>query len=167
LKYLIWALSGLLVVGGVFWLSGLLLPPKHEASATLRLKATPEAVWAVLAAVDNYPLWRSDLATLEIIGRKPELSWTETARRGGTAWHEAGPGRIGEKWIDKLVKGNPPLSGERVFLLVAEADGGTRVALTECLSLPDPLARFRARFVTGYAENLRTLLGDLRKRLAE
>jgi hypothetical protein len=58
-------------------------------------------------------------------------------------------------------------SGERVFLIVPDAEGASRVAVTETVELTDPLARFRARFVTGYAAPLKKLLEDLRKRLAE
>jgi Polyketide cyclase / dehydrase and lipid transport len=167
MKYLMWAFAGALVVAGFIWLCGYLLPPKHEASASLKLKASPEAVWAVLTAVENYPDWRSDVAISEVISSAPELSWKESDSKGRVMVHAAGPGRNAEKWIDKLVRGDRQQGGERVFLIVADAEGGSRVAVTEDVELRDPLARFRARFMTGYAENLKKLLEDLRKRLAE
>ena len=167
MKYLFWALGALLAAAGLVWLAGVLLPPEHEASASLRLKASPEAVWAVLAAVENYPRWRSDVATSEMMAGASGFSWRESDARGLATEHAQGPGKTAEKWVDRLVKGDFAMRGERVFLIVADEGGGTRVALTEKVLIPNPLARFRARFLAGYAENLNQLLADLRKRLAE
>ncbi len=167
MKYLLRALGASLAMAGFVWLCGSLLPAKHEASASVRLKASPEAVWAVLSAVENYPRWRSDVAAAEVIGSGPVLTWKEADARGRVMVHALGPGDMPEKWVDKLIKGDLPQGGERVFLIVADEDGGSRVALTEIAELRDPWARFRVRFVSGYAENLVKLLDDLRKRLAE
>lgn len=167
MKHVIRTVAALLGAAAFVWLTGLLLPLKHEASASIRLKATPEAVWAVLSAVENYPGWRSDVATSELIGGKPGISWRETDARGLMMVHAAGHCRPVTKWIDCLVKGDSPRTGERIFLIVPEEEGGSRVALSESVDIPDPLARFRARFFTGYAQDLKTLLEDLRKRLGE
>ncbi|HKP95973.1 MAG TPA: SRPBCC family protein [Fibrobacteria bacterium] len=169
MKYLVRGIGGLIAAAAFVWLCGLLLPLEHEASATVRVNAPPEAVWAVLTAVKDYPRWRSDVAMAEIVALKPELSWKESDARGRVTWHAARgmPGGPADKWMDRILKGDPPQAGERTFLIVAGEDGGTRVAITEVAEVRDPLARFRARFVTGYAENLKKLLEDLRKRLAE
>lgn len=166
-KYLIWAVAGALALAGFVWLSGFLLPLKHEAGASLKLKAAPEAVWAVLTAVENYPEWRSDVAGCQVISGAPELSWKESDARGMVMVHSAGPGRNAEKWVDKVVRGDLRQNGERVYLIIAESDGGSRIAVTERMELRDPLARFQARFVIGYAEHPKRMLEDLRKRLAE
>jgi hypothetical protein len=69
--------------------------------------------------------------------------------------------------VERSVTGGGRVRIERTFLIVAEENGGTLVALTEKTDLRNPFARFRARFVTGYAENANALLNDLRRRLGE
>ena len=39
------------------------------------MRASPEAVWAVLTAVENYHDWRSDRADAEVIDSAPALAW--------------------------------------------------------------------------------------------
>ncbi len=121
----------------------------------------------MLPAIGNYPRWRSDIAATELIREVPRLQWKETDARGRAGTHREGEGRPVEKWIDSLTGGDARVSGEKVWLLVADEDGGTRIALTEKTEIRNPLARFRARFVAGYAGDLRQLLDDLRKRLGE
>ncbi len=157
----------LIGLAGLAWLSGFLLPVRHEASASVRLQASPEAVWAVLTAVENYPRWRSDVATSEIIRSKPVLTWRQTDLKGRVMTHTEGLDRPIEKWADHLSGGDLDVGGERVFLIVGDSSGGSTVALTESAEIKDPLARFRARFVTGYTKDLKQVTDDLRKRLAE
>ncbi|MDQ3003132.1 MAG: SRPBCC family protein [Fibrobacterota bacterium] len=166
IKYLFWTLCGLAAAAAFVWLAGVLLPAKHEASASIRIKATPEAVWAVLSAVENYPRWRSDVAVSERTNRGPDQVWTETDARGRLTSHVQGAGRPAEKWIDRIVGGKPERRVERVFFIVPNAQGGSQVVIKETIEINDPLGRFRARFIAGYAKDLRILLGELKSRLA-
>jgi hypothetical protein len=153
------------------WFCGLMIPSRHEAAASLRVEAAPEAVLAVLASVEGYPRWRSDVAKAEAMagGDSGKTRWRETDSEGRVTAHEAEeasrPGS--EKWVDRFTSADGRIRVERIFLIVAEGEIGTRVALTGKTELEDPLARFRARFVSGYAEDLDALLDDLRKRLGE
>jgi hypothetical protein len=165
MKYLVWTLCGLAAAAAFVWLAGTLLPVKHEASASIRVQASPEAVYAVLTAVENYPRWRSDVGFSEMTVHHPERVWTETDARGRLTLHVEGAGRPAEKWIDRIVGGKPQRRGERVFLIVADAQGGAQVALKETVIITDALGRFRARFISGYAKDSRILLEELKKRL--
>jgi hypothetical protein len=192
LRYIGWAIGAVLAASAFVWLCGLMIPARHEASASLRVDADPEAILAVLAPVEGYPRWRSDVAKVEVPGPASAVDgidagrWRETDADGRSTEHEAamapGPGgnasrggrgsirpRKGgaEKWVERSVTGDGRVRIERTFLIVAEENGGTLVALTEKTDLRNPFARFRARFVTGYAENANALLNDLRRRLGE
>ncbi|MDB5103272.1 MAG: Polyketide cyclase/dehydrase [Fibrobacteres bacterium] len=166
MKYLVRLAAGLIGLAGLILLSGYLLPARHEAAAVVSVQATPEAIWAVLTSVENYPRWRSDIAITEVIRSKPVQQWRQSDARGREAMHCEGAGRPVEKWVDSLI-GDGRLGGKRIWLLVPEPTGGTRIALTEIADIRDPLARFQARFVNGYAKDLRQVLQDLRKRLGE
>lgn len=52
-----------------------------------------------------------------------------------------------------------------ILLPAPDAQGGAQVALKETVVITDPLGRFRARFIAGYAKESRTLLEDLKMRL--
>ena len=72
----------LALLAGAVFLAGTLLPAKHEATAHISVEAAPEGVWAVLAAVENYPTWRSDVATSEILRPRPSLVWRQSDPKG-------------------------------------------------------------------------------------
>ena len=167
MRYLMRLAVALAALSGLIVLAGILLPARHEASAHVHVRAAPDAVWALLTAVENYPSWRSDVAASEILGAKPVLVWRETDPRGRAMTHAEGPGRPGEKWVDLLSGGDLKVSGERVFLMVEDSSGGCTIALTETLEIKDPLARFKARFVAGYAKDLKRLLAELAGRLGD
>jgi Polyketide cyclase / dehydrase and lipid transport len=165
MRNLIRIAAALAALSGLILLVGILLPSRHTASAHVHVRADPDAVWAVLAAVEDYPSWRSDVSAAEILSAKSGLIWHQTDARGKVMMHTEGANRPGEKWTDRLTGGDPGIKGERVFLLVGDSSGGCTIALTETLELKDPLARFKARFVTGYAKDLKKLLSELAKRL--
>jgi hypothetical protein len=188
LRYSGWGIGCALAVTAFVWVCGLMIPSRHEAAASLRVEAAPEAVLAVLSSVEGYPRWRKDVAEVETLdgGASATRRWRETGPDGRVTDHEAGTpsgssggplpaGRVSalprlggsEKWVERSVTDDGRVRVERTFLIVAEGETGTRVALTGKTDLEDPLARFRARFVSGYAEDLNALLEDLRKRLGE
>ncbi len=167
MPHLLRACAVLALLAGLAGLSGFLLPARHEAGMSIHVQATPEAVWAVLTAVGDYPRWRSDVAASEVLGSGPALSWRQSDPKGRASLHAEGPGRPAEKWVDRLTGGDTGMKGTRTFLIVADAVGGSTIGLTEVVEIPDPLARFRARFITGYAKDLKTLLDELKRRLGE
>jgi hypothetical protein len=167
MQYLMRVCAFLAVLAGLVGLSGFLLPARHEAGMSIHVQATPEAVWAVLAAVEDYPRWRSDVSVSEIIRSKPTLAWRQSDSKGRASLHTEGPGRLAEKWVDRLSGGKKEANGSRTFLIVADAVGGSTIGLTEVVEIPEPLARFRARFMTGYSSELNSLLNDLKRRLGE
>lgn len=167
MRYILRVSAVLVLLAVVIGLSGFLLPARHEAGMSIHVQATPEAVWAVINAVEKYPRWRSDVAVSEIMDRKPVLTWRQSDSKGRTSRHCEGPGRQAEKWVEKITGGKPGMKGTRTFLIVADAMGGSTIALTEVVEISNPLARFRLRFMTGYARNVKSLLEDLRRRLGE
>jgi hypothetical protein len=178
MKYLI---GSIVVLGGLaafVLMAGWLVPAQYETGAIITVDAPPEAVWQVLSAVDGYPQWRSEVAMVERIGAAADLAWREMDAQGGATRHRAEEGRAPGKFVDRFVAagaagnrgvagGVAATNGERVILIVADEKGKTRVAITEKGEIRGPLARFRARFATGYDAGVRKLAQDLRKRLGE
>lgn len=157
--------------------TGYLIPRGYEGSAILDVQAPPEAVWAVLEDAGAYPGWRSDVESAEV-PPGADGAWREIHRGGGATRHEALPERPPEKFRDRFTAegrpgrrgvdgGAPAARGERVFLMVVDAEGRTRISITEKGEIDGPWDRFRARFVDGYHSVPRRLAEDLRKRLGE
>lgn len=155
----------LTLLAGMAGLSGFLLPARYEAGMSIHVLAAPEAVWSVLTAVEAYPRWRSDVAVSHILESNPVLAWRQSDSKGRKSLHAEGPGREAEKWVDRLTGGDAGMKGTRTFLIVADAGGGSTIGLTEVVEIPDPLARFRRRFMAGYAKDLKILLDELKRRL--
>lgn len=53
------------------------------------------------------------------------------------------------------------------FLATSTARSAVLGALAGLVEIPDPLARFRARFMTGYAKDPKSPLDELKRRLGE
>jgi hypothetical protein len=170
-------------LAGFVWLAGALVDPHYEAGSSIRVEATPEAVRLVLASIENYPRWRTDVAAVEITGRKPSPTWLEYDAKGrATAYAQTedgladepvrerpdeSPGASPIKWAERITGGTLPMRARRTFLMVPIEDGGTRIAVTEEGEIANPLERFRYRFQIGHTAALEKYLADLRKRLAE
>lgn len=177
MKYLLILFASLAAIAAFVLLAGFLVPREYEGSSIIEVQAAPEAIWAVLEAYEGYPSWRNDVASVEPVRGRPG-TWREIDPRGGITGHEAMAGRDSEKFIDRFAAVGPPgnrgvaggvpaTRGERVILMVMDAKGNTRISITEKGVIDGPLARFRARFATGYRAGPRKLGEDLRKRLGE
>lgn len=164
----LWMLPALPFAAVAFvWLGGILLGPHYTVSASRKVEATPEAICAVLEAVENYPGWRSDIANVEVAQRKPYLKWMEYDNRGRVSTYTDEGSVTPGKWISRIMAGTLPMRASRTFLIVATEDGGTEIAVKEEGDIKNPLERFQYRFQTGYSVALERYLEDLRKRLGE
>ncbi len=155
---------------GVFacaWITGTLLDPNFRVGISMEVLAPPEAVYAVLSSVENYPQWRDDVIKVEADALNPEIFWIEHYKDGGETEFDAGGGHPSDKWEAHARRSNLPMVGTRTFLLVPMGNGSTRIAASEEGTVANPLARLKYRFVSGHAERLKTLLLDLRRRLAD
>ena len=141
---------------------GALLPEAHEATGSALIGASPEQVFDVLVDVDRYPEWRTDVTSVEILGRNP-LRWREQSG-GNTITLEVVERSPPQRLRVRIADPDLPFGGTWTYAL-ARDDGGTRVIITEHGEVYNPVFRFVSRFVIGHDATIQTFLTDLRRRL--
>lgn len=82
----VWIVAGIVgvlaLLLAVMHVLGKRLPEEHVAAVTLRLaKATPEAVWAVVADVPGYPSWSAVTRVEKLPAREGRETWRQTMGR--------------------------------------------------------------------------------------
>ena len=162
LRIIILVLGALVAVLLAVVAFGYALPVGHVASRAATLAAPPERVHAALADVERYPAWRSDVRSIEVVGRAP-LQWREHGSNGSIAFEirENTPPR---KLVTHIADRTLPFGGTWTFE-IAPAGTGTRVTITEHGEVYNPLFRVTSRFVFGHTATIDRYLSDLRARV--
>jgi hypothetical protein len=153
-------LVGLVVIMAVI---GWLLPVGHRASRQATFPAPPEAVYATITGVQQYPAWRSKLKSVEMVSRPDKLSWREIGSDGTILFvmDEAVPAR---RVVTRIADDKLPFGGSWTFELTP-APAGTALRITEDGTVTNPIFRFMSRFVFGHAATITRYLEDLGRKL--
>src|SRR5213075_3421450 len=81
-----WLLIGAGVITAcvvVIVIIGALLPRDHTAAMAARVAATPEAVWTALTTPADFPSWRPEVKTVDVLAPTATgPSWREHSRNG-------------------------------------------------------------------------------------
>jgi uncharacterized protein YndB with AHSA1/START domain len=143
----------------VLW--ALTLPKTVSASRTAVLPASPDAVFAVVAAADQQTSWRTGLASVEV--RDGGVSWTEVTDRGIRIDFE----RVESTPSTLLViRFSSPAGFSGDWRGEFAADGaGTRVIFTETVTTPGVLGRALARLFAPPGAHVDQYIADLRRAL--
>jgi uncharacterized protein YndB with AHSA1/START domain len=148
----------------LLYLWGRRLPAEHVATHTVRVAATPDAVFALLLDVRSIPKWRSTVRRVDTIATEPRVRYREHGPQGALELEieEAIAPR-------KLVLRATParrmvFEGTWTYELAASPDGGTRVTLTEHGTIHAPIARLFATYVLGHATHVERTLAALAAR---
>lgn len=80
-KMLIYLLTGLILIGLLWYVTGLLLPAKRQFVRRHTFEYAPETVFAVVTDIAGQVHWRSDLAAIEALEGRPAATWREVPRR--------------------------------------------------------------------------------------
>jgi hypothetical protein len=138
---------------------GYLLPVEHHASVKCTVNATPEEVWKRLADIGSYPVWRTNVKSVEITS---PVSWMETNKR-----NEELPFRILErrepsKLVTVIDDKSSPYGGSWEFD-IQPANGKTLVTIIENGEVYNPFFRFVSKFILGHTVTLRTYADNLQR----
>lgn len=103
-------------------------PREHAVSRTVQLSATPEEVYAILVAVEQYPCWRSGLAEVEVLGGEP-MRFVEHGESGSIAFEIEE--RVPPQRLVVRIDGEGQGWGGVWTSLLEETDAGTALTITE------------------------------------
>jgi len=146
---------------------GLLQPSKHSVTRSIRLKQSPESVFAVLDDQTNLPSWSSGIAKVEPLPiRDGNRVVRMTLKWGGmqmlaTRLERTPPHRL----VTAMSKESGASFGTWTYEIRADGDG-CRVSITEDGELKNPIYRVMAR-MRGLDATIRQTLGDLAMKFGE
>lgn len=163
MKYVMGAVAVIVALIVVMAIIGALLPVGHRASRQATFAASPEAVYDAISRVQEYPAWRSKLASVEMVPRPDRVSWREIGSDGKILFviEEAVPGR---RLVTRIADDKLPFGGSWTFELTAVA-AGTTLRITEDGKVFNPIFRFLSRFVFSHHATITRYLEDLGRKL--
>jgi uncharacterized protein YndB with AHSA1/START domain len=161
--------AGLLVIAGVVYGIGTLLPVAHIAAVRGELPATRERVWQAITDWSQQAQWRSDVAAVEIVSvQGDDVVWVEVDAWGDSLRLVTVSLDPSHKMVTKIADaaGNAkaPFAGTWTFEL--DDDGpGTYIQIVEEGEVYDPLLRFVAAVFIGHGATIERYISDLRQHL--
>jgi hypothetical protein len=159
MKWVLWILGGLVIVIGLAAMVGAMLPLRHHATRRARFRASPGALYAVLAGP---PDWRTGVKNYGVVSEGPgPRTWWEEDSHGQKVTFEQVEARPGERLQVRIAQAGLPFGGTWTFEIAPASDGGSDLRITEDGEVYNVLFRFMARFIFGYHSSIEQYLRDL------
>lgn len=136
MKWLLRILAALIAFVVALTLTGYSLPVNHEASRSAEFKQPPEAVFALISDLKNYPSW-----------------WPEGAAVNVVVVESVPPTRF----VTRIDEPDEPFGGTWT-MEIAPTPSGSRLTITERGEIYNPVFRALARFVFGYTSTMESCL---------
>jgi hypothetical protein len=163
MRWIIWIVAAIAIVGALVVIIGYSLPKAHSATRAAKVALSPDAVYALLIDVDKYPSWRPGVKALT---RQPD-------RDGRPAWTEDVSGmKIPLRFekmerpallVSRIADPSLPFGGTWTYRIAPVADG-SEVTITEDGEVYNPFFRFMSRFVFGHTATLDEFVRNLEAR---
>jgi uncharacterized protein YndB with AHSA1/START domain len=143
---------------------GWLLPVGHEASRSISVGRSPQDVYAVIADVETYPKWWSDMVRVEMLPAQEGRIRFRQHMSSGPVVVEIVETSAPTKFVTRIADPDQPFGGTWTWE-IAPAGSGSTITITERGEVYSPLFRFMSRFVFGHTATLDSCLTALRARL--
>jgi hypothetical protein len=153
----------ILVIGVVFAI-GSMLPIAHTATVRAEYSTPPPDVFAAIADVEGAPRWRDDIYSVIVLDTSP-LRWREAGKFGDLTFVREAiePDR---RIVARIADTSQGFGGTWTYL-IEPAAGGTTVTITEDGEVYSPLFRFMSRFVFGHYRTLESYAISLGRHFAQ
>lgn len=140
MKWLWIIVLGFVVIIGVIFACGAMLPVAHVASRQARFRKSPEALWAAIAREKTF--------------------------RDGDVNYEVTESIAPRKLVTRIADKNLPYGGSWTYEISPDG-AGSALRITENGEVYNPLFRFVSRFITGHKATIDNRLRDLAKQFGE
>jgi uncharacterized protein YndB with AHSA1/START domain len=164
MKIALYVILGLVALVLIVVVVGYMLPQDHTASRQVTLPAAPARVFALIATPADYPKWRSDVDSVEVL---PPEGGKDRFRELGSN----GPllMRVEERVADSrlvtvIADSTLPFGGKWTYELTPSGTG-TTLRITEDGEVYNPIFRFMSRFVFGQTATMEAYLAAVEKAL--
>ena len=147
-------------------LVGVMLPRDHLAQMSIRLNASPERVWSLVADFNGTARWRPDVTAVEmepsVDGR---VRFVEVSRHGRTPF-EVVAQEAPDKQVVRVVDAGLPYGGTWTWALMP-TNPGTQVTISEAGFIRNPLFRVMSRLFFPPTATMDRYLHALARELGE
>ena len=141
MKWILRIVAALIAVVGLITVIGYFLPVTHEASRSAEFTRSPEAVYALISDLKNYPIWWPDNEVhVEVVEALPP-----------------------SKFVTRII-GESAFGGTWTWTIEKTA-AGSRATITERGEIYNPIFRTLARFVFGHTSSIESCLAAAQKKL--
>jgi uncharacterized protein YndB with AHSA1/START domain len=159
-----WVLAGvgvIVVLVAAVVVIGMLLPRDHVVARAARIAAPPDSVWRLLTSPAEYPSWRTDVISVDMLPAGKYLAmWRERSRNGSIAMAteaQEPPRRL----VTRIADATLPFGGSWEFDVASDGAAASLVTITERGSVYNPVFRFVSRFVMGHTVTIDAYLRAL------
>jgi hypothetical protein len=143
---------------------GAMLPRDHVAAMTARVAATPDAVWSALTTPADFPAWRPDVKSVDVLPPTATgPSWREHSSQG-TITFVVDVAERPRRLVGRIADTGLPFGGRWEYLVEPDGPSSSRVTIVERGSVYNPIFRFVSRFVMGHTATIDAYLRALGKR---
>jgi uncharacterized protein YndB with AHSA1/START domain len=158
---------------------GMTLPQNHVAARTVRVRQTPEQVFAIISDVEKMPAWRADVTRVEIL---PFDDGRMMFREHGSdaVTYRVETSEPPRRRVVRIADANLPYGGTWTYdvMPVAAAPAApaataenagplTQITITERGEVYNPIFRFMSRFVFSHHATIDAYLIALGKKVGE
>ena len=155
---------GILVLAAVAMaIAGAMLPVKHRASRSARLRKPPEVVYAVIAGP---PDWRADV---KASGTLPDANgrkrWWEQDSHGKKITFELVEDSPPARRVTRIAGEKLPFGGTWTVEVAPVSTGESEVRVAEDGEVYNVIFRFMSRFIFGYYGSIDAYLKNLAAKL--
>ncbi|HLH20190.1 MAG TPA: SRPBCC family protein [Bryobacteraceae bacterium] len=155
----VWIAAGLAAAPGLAAAIGAMLPVRHRTARRACFRASPNALYAVLAGP---PDWRTGVKDYgELADADGRRRWWEEDSHGHKVTYELVGAAPGKRLQTRIAQPGLPFAGTWTFEIAPLGDGGSELRITEDGEIYNVFFRFLARFVFGYSGSIELYLRDL------
>ena len=143
---------------------GALLPRDHTAAMSARVAATPDAIWSALTTPADFPSWRHDVKTVDVLAPTATgPSWREHSTQGAITFviDIAEPPR---RLVGRIADKDLAFGGSWEYQIEPDGPSSSRVTIVERGSVYNPIFRFVSRFLMGQTATIDAYLRALGRR---
>jgi uncharacterized protein YndB with AHSA1/START domain len=140
------------------------LPVRHRAARQATFAASPDVVFEIIANVEQFPTWRSNVKSVDRVAMPGEARGFREVSGDGTILYAIDEGVPGRRLVTRIADPSLPFGGTWTYALTP-ATNGTVLRITEDGEVHNPIFRFVSRFVISQHATIDAYLTDLGRKL--
>ena len=163
LKRILYGAVAIVALIAIVAIVGSFLPKGHRASRTMIYKAPTSAVFAAITDVEQFPNWRSDIQSVEVLGNDGRgMRFRETSSQGVVTYRVV-LREPDKKLVTRIDDPSLPFGGSWT-LEIQPVPEGTSLTITEDGEVYNPIFRFMSKVIFSPYSTIDRYHADLQKR---